>query len=409
MSAACRVEFYVFFPSGGIGKYTHQQLEALREYEDLELELTCLPEFQWLEASGYRTWPHLASISHRFAPIRKAKFLAGQWINPRRFLKRARSFHADILHICNINHLTFPFWEGRIGPRMKLVATAHDVRRQGRILHRGWEARQLRHFYRRCDAIFVHGEGQEAELVAYADIPREKVQIVPMGPFQYAPAPAVAPEVLRREYHVPADRPLMLFFGFIRPEKNLAELLRALSLAKAKPHLLVAGEAADRNARYIDDCRRLVEESGLQSQVTFVQRYIRDEEIPRLFHMADMIAVPYDARVSSQSGVLHVGTFYRRPVLVTPTPCFAETLAHSDVGEVAEGFDPPALAKAIDRLCARVGEGARFEFDQFEAYFSWERNAALTRDVYQRLLHPGCREASRSESPGITGPKASAE
>ena len=42
--------FYAFFPGGGIGKYAHEALEALRAHhrDDVEIELLCQPEFAWL-------------------------------------------------------------------------------------------------------------------------------------------------------------------------------------------------------------------------------------------------------------------------------------------------------------------------------------------------------------------------
>ena len=101
---------YLFFPAGGIGKYTHQLLEELVHYEDLDIEVVCLPDFQWRDNPYYKTWPKLFGISHRVPLVRKFRFLLAQFINPHRLLRHAREVDSDISHICNINYLSFPFW-----------------------------------------------------------------------------------------------------------------------------------------------------------------------------------------------------------------------------------------------------------------------------------------------------------
>ena len=83
-----KILFYLYFPAGGIGKYTHQQLKELGKHEDLDIEVACLPDYHWRDNDAYRIWPGLFGISHTVPLLRKLRFLLGQFINPKRLLKR---------------------------------------------------------------------------------------------------------------------------------------------------------------------------------------------------------------------------------------------------------------------------------------------------------------------------------
>ena len=179
-----RVLFYVFFPAGGIGRYTNYLVRAMQEVESFGTEIVCLPEFQWANTKCYPTWPRLWSISHRWSWFRKARFLIAQFVNPRRLFKRVNEIHPEIVHLCNINHLSYPTWE-RLMVRSNVIVgvSVHDVRRAKAIVNKRWESWQLRRVYRRADALFVHSEAQRDDLLSYAECSHERVHVVPMGSF----------------------------------------------------------------------------------------------------------------------------------------------------------------------------------------------------------------------------------
>jgi glycosyltransferase involved in cell wall biosynthesis len=383
-----RVLFYLFFPSGGIGKYTHQLVEELVNYDDLEIEVACLPDYQWRDNEAYCTWPGLFGISHRAPTVRRLRFLLGQFINPRRLIKRARQVDADIIHICNINYLSFPFWARRLNAwQGKLVCSAHDVRRATHIIHRGWEERQLKRFYRHCDALFVHSMDQVDELMAFAGIERPRIFIVPHGPHVYAPPPAESQDELRSRYRIPPGRQVALFFGYLREDKNLDGFIRAMHEARIDDlHLLVAGDKAAHGERYLMDCRIMVNELGMADRVTFDVRYIPDRELPALLKLCDWAALPHNPTFSSMSGVLNLAAFYERPVLVTPTVSFRELLADVAIGELCSSFEDADIAQGIRRMVNRVREGAKWDFEAYRARYSWESNAEITHQVYRQLM-----------------------
>lgn len=386
-SRALRVGFYVFFPGGGIGKYTHRLMQAMGQDPDIEVEVLCTPDYEWKEGEAYATWAGLRSISHEIPLIRRWRFLSGQFVNPKRAIQHAKNRCLDVLHFANINHLSFPYWRSALERSdMKTAASAHDVKRQKSIVYRRWEDHQLRAFYQFTDALFVHSRHQVNELVDFAGVMRSKVHIVPHGPYHHGPAPDADRHHVREHLGLPRDRPVALFFGKLRDEKNLDGLIRALSLSTTKPHLVVAGSEVGHRHRSVSYYRELAQQVGVANQITFRAEYISDEEVPRLFYAADWVALPYRRSFTSQSGVLNVAAQYERPVLATPSPVLKETVESSGIGVVCQEETPEALAEGIDRICSLVSNKHSFPFETYREQYNWKENARRTVNVYEQLV-----------------------
>ncbi len=388
-----KIEFYLFFPAGGIGKYTHELVTALDKYDDLEIEVACLPNFQWRDSEAYRAWPYLFGISHEFPVVRKFRFLLGQFINPRRMLRRTTERRADILHVCNINHLSYPTWKYLLDSwGGRVVCTAHDVRRRSAIVNKQWETAQLKAFYRRCDAIFVHGDAQRDELADFANVEPTRIHIVPHGPNEYPSAENEESTKKRHTLGIADDVQVALFFGFIRPDKNLDGFLRAVSLADdPRLHVVIVGQAAAREDRYAEQCRELVNRLDLADRVTFETRYIGDDELPLWFSICDWVVSTYAESFTSMSGVVNVAAYYEKPILATPGASLRELLEKIDLGVVCPGFSDTDIASGIREITERIRRGTRFRFDLYRDRYSWAENAAITRNVYLDLC--GCSRA----------------
>jgi glycosyltransferase involved in cell wall biosynthesis len=392
--------FYAFFPGGGIGKYAHEALEALRAHhrDDVEIELLCQPDFAWLSEAKYPTEPTLFSIKHRWPLLRKARFLLAQWINPWRLAKRAKQTNAAWIHFCNVNPLTYPFWRGRMRRTgAKLAVTVHDVRRAKGILHLGWELKQLARIYRDCDALFVHSHKQADDLVDFAQVVRARVHVVPHGPYAFHEAAALAAldkKALRHRYELPEKRRLALFYGFVRDEKQLDVLLEALARGAEDWDLMIAGSAGAKGHKPIQYYDDRIAALGLRERVRLDARFIPDEETPALFRMADCLVLPYSTSFSSQSGVLNIAAGYDTPIMATPSPSFAEILGACPIGHVCEGDDADAIRAGLETLGDLLDEGAEFDFDAYRAAYSWAENARRTVEVYDSTASASPASAS---------------
>lgn len=380
-----RVGFYIFFPGGGIGRYTHRLMETMGRCSGVEVEAICTPDYKWAHSNRYATWDGLASISHDIPTLRRWRFLKGQFVNPRRAIEHAITTGLDVLHLAEFNHLTFPYWRPKVeSTEIKVVGSAHDVKRGKSIVSRAWEDRQLKSFYQFADALFVHSDYQARELAAFADVSRGKIHVVPHGLYSHGTVDA-SQDTLREKWDIPLDRPIALFFGQIRDEKNLDGLLRAIELADQPLHLVVAGSRNSRH-RGIDYYRQLTEELGIVNHVTFVPRFIEDEEVGELFVASDWVALPYRDTFTSQSGVLNVAAHYERPVLVSSASVLHETVQACDIGVACSGDGPRSLAAGIETMHQRLKANHAHAFEAYQERFSWEENISRTLTVYQELL-----------------------
>jgi glycosyltransferase involved in cell wall biosynthesis len=265
------------------------------------------------------------------------------------------------------------------------------------MVSRRYEDRQLRHFYRRADALLVHSAAQVVELEEFAQVPRERVHIVPHGPYDYG-RPSAEKTDLRRRYGLPADKSIALFFGNIRDDKNLDLLIKGWTRFRGEAHLLVAGRGSGSPHKPIAYYKALVERLALNDAVTFADRYVPDNEVADLFAASDWVAIPYCRTFTSQSGVLNVAVCYDRPVLASGAATFAETLGQCDVGVCVPPDDGDALVSGIESLLARLRSGHAHQFERYRQMFSWQENVRRTIEVY-RLLEP-------TESQAISGPAA---
>ena len=388
LPSPAKVTFYAFFPGGGIGKYSHEVLEAVQTQQAsrLDVELVCLPEFEWLEQASYKSWPRLFSIRHAWPPLRKLRFLLAQLINPRRLARHALASRSSWIHFCNINPLTYPLWRRAMrGTGAKWAATVHDVRRAKGILHLGWELKQLARFYRDCDALFVHSTKQADDLVAFAQVDRARIHTVTHGPYAFEEDVRLArldTAELRQRYGLRTDKRVALFYGFVRDEKQLDVLLEALASGAEDWQLLVAGSGGAKGHRPISYYADRVEALGLGGRVRIEARFIPDGETPALFRLADCLVLPYSSRFSSQSGVLNIAASYDTPVMATPCPSFAELLADHAIGHVCTGDDVAAVRDGLQELSRMLDQGTTFDFSAYREAYGWDKNAAVTTKVY---------------------------
>lgn len=352
---------------------------------DVQIELACLESYHWRQSARYPLWPGLLEISDSRAWRRRSRFLISQFVNPARLYRRALATDARIVHLSNINHLTFAYWN-RLASRggVRVVATAHDIERPKPMINRAYEDRQLKRFYRRADALLVHSRAQAAHLQAFADVAPERIHCVSFGPFDYGRPTATKGEI-RARLGVPPHKKLALFFGNIRDEKNLELLLRSMPAFRDELHLLVAGRGDAGAHRPVGYYRTLAKELSLEEQVEFLDHYIPDDQVPDLFEACDWAALPYSRSFTSQSGVLNVAMSYRRPVLATDAPTLGETLTTSNVGVVVESDSVRALADGIRSLHERLSNGSTFDFENYLARNGWASNVRQTIDIYRSL------------------------
>lgn len=113
----------------------------------------------------------------------------------------------------------------------------------------------------------------------------------------------------------------ILFFGNITKEKGIDTLLEAINLMSdedsKKINIIIAGKDFDGSYNTI----KLKKDRS----VKFILRHISDDELRFLYSNVDYLALPY--RKTSQSGVLEMAFYFRRPIIATDIPYFKKVLS----------------------------------------------------------------------------------
>jgi glycosyltransferase involved in cell wall biosynthesis len=201
---------------------------------------------------------------------------------------------------------------------------------------------------------------------------------------------SVSPKEARQQLGLDPDRPVALFFGFVRAYKGLRFLLEAMPrvLAKMEMHLLVAGEFWDGKGEY----QEIIERLGLGNSVTIVDRYVRNEEISIFFSAADVVVLPYVS--VTQSAVVQLAFAFGKPVITTAVGDLPDVVQHQRTGWVVPPADADALADALIGFFAQGwGTSMRKAIRSRESESSWTALVGLVERIAQETR--GCLVPAR--------------
>ncbi len=212
--------------------------------------------------------------------------------------------------------------------------------------------------------------GREVSL-AMADTP----QLTLFHP-AYEPDDALFSAVeARKELHLDAHSPVLLFFGYVRHYKGLDIMLRAMpAILQREPalRLVVAGHFYKDVSFY----RRLLDQLGIGESVDLYSGYVPPGRSSLYFAAADAVVLPY--RSATQSGVIPLAYGYGLPVIVTPEGALPEMVRPGETGWVARDSSPEGFAYAVGEfLDARERLPLmRPAIEAFRRELSWEAFAA---------------------------------
>ena len=185
------------------------------------------------------------------------------------------------------------------------------------------------------------------------------------------PATPVSPEVV------------FLAFGFIRDNKNLNLVIRAL-VENPSAVLVVMGRAQSKKDKPLEFYRNLAAELGVQDRVKFFDGFVPDEKLASYFAAADVVVLTYDGSFHSQSGVLNVAARARRPVLASAGESpLKDCVQRFQLGVFVEPDDLGALQKGMKMVASdewRVMGGGP-DWEGYEAFASWDVNVQKILDA----------------------------
>jgi glycosyltransferase involved in cell wall biosynthesis len=273
-----------------------------------------------------------------------------------RYRRAARA--ADVVHF---QWLSVQALDAHLLPRKHArILTAHDV------LPREPKPSQLagqRALYERMDAIVVHSEHGAGRLRDEVGLDPARIHVIPHGVLDNLAA--VAPASLFAK-----TKPVVLFFGLIRPYKGLDVLLEAWREARPDAELWVVGmPRMDASFIHGPDVRTAL-------------RFVSGPELAGAFEAADLVVLPY--REIDQSGVLFTALAFGKPLLLSDVGGFGEI----EGAELVPPGDSHALASALTALLGdpdklrRMAAASRAAAD---GPLGWDSIAQRTLALYRAV------------------------
>jgi glycosyltransferase involved in cell wall biosynthesis len=326
---------------GGIAHYTTMLCRALRQRGHEVLPVSFRRQYpSWLFPGRTDRDPSKEPLK-----VLDARF----WIdslNPLTWLVtflRVRSYAPDVLIMQWWTAYWAPAWFtlgllNRLFAGIPLVYICHNV---------------MPHEERCCDqalsrlalrwgsSFIVQSNREEERLLEL--FPRALSVVVRHPVYDLFASKGISRRAARERLGLPAEAPVLLFFGIVREYKGLADVLAAMPAVKSQlgqVKLIVAGEFWDDKRPYLD----MIDELQLADSVILDDRYIPNEEVPLYFAAADLLVAPY--RSTTGSGAVQMAAGFGCPAITTGDA----RASLADETLLVEPSDASGLAHAITRF-----------------------------------------------------------
>lgn len=235
---------------------------------------------------------------------------------------------------------------------------------------------------RRADRLIAISRSGADDIATHLRVPRERIDVVPLGPGIEETATPTPPGPLRERLAL-GDGPIVLAVSAKKVHKNLLRLIEAMRIVtEREPTAMLV--LPGRPTEHEQQLRALAARLGIAANVAFPP-YVEEADLEGLYAAAACFVLP-----SLNEGFgLPILEAMRRGV---PVACSNVSAMPEVAGEAARYFDPlrpEEIAAAVldlltdsalaSRLVAAGSERARA--------FSWEATAELTLDSYERAWH----------------------
>ncbi len=296
------------------------------------------------------------------------------------------------------NRLGWPPLDSLVGAPLDLVHSPHPLlvpcRRGKRIItihdlfflkHPELVAGEVRRDYvrlvrehaRRADGVISVSEYTACEARRLLDVDEKKITVIPLGVdsvFRRTPDAADIDETLRR---LKLPRAGIVYLGSDEKRKNLVTLVMAyLALARRRrevPPLLLVGPGS----QWSQGGTRI----GPQIRAT---GYLPNDDLRALFAVSSMLVLP---SLEEGFGLPVIEAMAAELPVVCSTGSALSEVA-GDAALLVEARDASGIARAVERLLddGALRDELRRRGRERSALFDWERTAALTLELYRKVL-----------------------
>lgn len=333
-----------------------------------------------LAAAGIPQYKLRGSLSTNRPTLQKAANLARYYLLLlwTVFRHRGRTVHFNGLltdRIILFDGLLLPAWFRLWAGRY--VHTAHNVLPHGkadRALFR-WMYRWI---YRFPHHIVAHTPKIAEELARDFGVEPNRISVISIGLNEEVPPTSLSREEARRQVGVPADAPLILFFGKVESYKGVDVLAEAWgSVTTPGSRLVVVGWCPD--TAYAGQIRAAMARSPRAASMEWREQFVPNEEVAVWLKACDAVVMPY--RNIYQSGVVFLCLRFGVPIVATNVGSLGQYVDEA-TGVIAGENSPAGIAAAIDRFLSRPGAYDRAEIARRAERYGWPQQCAVIKHLY---------------------------
>jgi glycosyltransferase involved in cell wall biosynthesis len=209
--------------------------------------------------------------------------------------------------------------------------------------------------YRRADVLVVHSHWAAGALADEFPEVAAKTIVSRLGLYTMFKREPSMRRQGRALLRVPDDQPVLLFFGGIRPYKNIEAVLEAMRDPRLVDTLLVV---AGRESGYADSVpgdplgrtRRLAQGLGIADRVRFLPGWLDLRQTTELLEASDVLLLPY--RKTYGSALLLLGMTFGKHIVATATGGMEEYLDSYRAHTLLAGSDSSHVAEGVIRALA---------------------------------------------------------
>jgi glycosyltransferase involved in cell wall biosynthesis len=239
---------------------------------------------------------------------------------------------------------------------------------------------------RLANGFVIHSEYDEKLLRRHYNLGKRPITLIPHGPYDHYQS--TGQEQAHRT--APVSCCNLLFFGVIRPFKGLEDLIMAFDALPeneiSKYWLTIVGETWEGWTLP----ESLINRSQYRDRITFVNRYVSDEEAAQFFAEADAVVLPYHR--SSMSGPLHIAMSCGLPVVITRVGGLTEAVASYNGAILIPPEDPISLQNALVQV-------AKLRGIRYNDPYSWEHTVTRYQTLFDAIsVHSGKKYTIRTNT-----------
>jgi len=227
-----------------------------------------------------------------------------------------------------------------------------------------------------ASALIVHCN-HARELVRQHFFREAGVFTIPHGHFADPYPNTISRSEARRQLGLADDSFVFLFFGTVRPNKGVEQLLEAFSnISDPDAVLLLAARV------YNDYSASLAQEAAKRSSriVVHTASFFANEDFQVFYNAADVVVLPFLDILTSGTAITALS--FLRPVIVPAIGCLPE-LIDNTVGALYNPHQPGALEQAMRTMMRRDLESCRPAICERLKSLSWDLIALQTLQAYR--------------------------